>query len=53
MNSLFFDGETRTDFAAAKVLAKLQFVDLVLVLGFGFERTNGSGDAEQSVTLAA
>jgi hypothetical protein len=53
MDSLFFDGETGTDFASAEVLSKLQFVDLVFVLGFGFERSNGSGDAQQSVSLSA
>jgi hypothetical protein len=53
MDSLFFNGKARADFAAAEVLTKLQFVDLVFVLGLGFERTNGSGDAQQSVSLSA
>jgi hypothetical protein len=46
-------GEPGTDFASAEVLSKLQFVDLVFVLGLCFERTNGSGDAQQSVALSA
>jgi hypothetical protein len=53
MDSLFFNGKARADFAATEVLTKLQFVDLVFVLGLCFKGAHGSGDAEQSVALTA